>query len=191
MAHFITELVKETRRSLLNQRKRMSLAWYEFTVKTQMGRNPDAAIDSYKMQVMQRSLNLLDFERNREKDLFMVDVSSDRSEYGGVSDTELAIVKDTRTGDTYLNIEARLKKDRSGLVPIDYMFSGFKCHHLVKKDYDWFNGFRITMRRPPLACKFGAYIVTSFSEVEHYSGHIVDVKSRNHSGAQGVSDGGD
>ena len=44
-----------------------------------MGRNPNAMQDSMLMQVNHRSINLLDFERNKEKDLFMVDVNSDRS----------------------------------------------------------------------------------------------------------------
>ena len=66
-----------------------------------MGRNPDAGIDTMQMQVREKSLNLLDFERNRELDLFMIDVNSDRSEYGGVSETELAIMQDKKDGDTY------------------------------------------------------------------------------------------
>ena len=66
-----------------------------------MGRNPDAGIETMHMQVREKSLNLLDFERNREVDLFMIDVNSDRSEYGGVSETELAIMQDKKDGDTY------------------------------------------------------------------------------------------
>ena len=66
-----------------------------------MGRNPDAGIDTMHMQVREKSLNLLDFERNREVDLFMIDVNSDRSEYGGVSETELSIMQDKKDGDTY------------------------------------------------------------------------------------------
>ena len=34
-----------------------------------MGRNPNAMQDSMHMQVNHRSINLLDFERNQEKDL--------------------------------------------------------------------------------------------------------------------------
>ena len=53
------------------------------------------------MQVREKSLNLLDFERNREMDLFMLDVNSDRSQYGGVSETELSIMQDKRLGETF------------------------------------------------------------------------------------------
>ena len=104
----------------------------------------------------------------------MLDVNSDRSEFGGVSETEMSIMQDGE-GDTYLNIEAKLKKDRSGLVPIDYMFSGFECVNLVQSHFDWYNGFRITMRRPTHPCKFGVYVVTSISEVEHFCGHLIDL----------------
>ena len=57
----------------------MDLRRYEFNLKTQGGKNPNAGIDTMNMQVLEKSLNLLDFERNREKDLFMLDVNSDRS----------------------------------------------------------------------------------------------------------------
>ena len=87
-------------------------------------------------------------------------------------------MQDRSSEDTFLNIEAKLKKDRTGLVPINYMFSGFECINLVQQTFDWYNGFRITMRRPTYPCKFGVYILTSFSnEVEHFCGHIVDVTS--------------
>ena len=52
-----------------------------------MGKNPNAMIDYFHMQVNHRSLNLLDFQRNNVKDLFLLDVYSDRSMYGGQSET--------------------------------------------------------------------------------------------------------
>jgi hypothetical protein len=64
--------------------------------------------------------------------------------------------------------------EKSGLVPIDHMFSGFKCMNIVKHNYDYFNGFRITMRRPIYPCKFGIYMQTNLKEYEHYVGHILD-----------------
>ena len=73
-----------------------------------------------------------------------------------------------------VNIQAKLDKDRTGLLPIDYMFSGFQCLNLVYRDYDIYNGFRITMRKPQFPCKFGAHINTGISEYEHYVGHLVD-----------------
>ena len=42
---------------------------------------------------LQKSLNLLDFNANNDKDLFMLDEYSDRSEYGGLSETTLSIMK--------------------------------------------------------------------------------------------------
>ena len=101
MTDFFSRFIRDGRRSYLNYRKRFNLRWYEFKVKTQMGRNPDAGIETMHMQVREKSLNLLDFDRNREVDLFMLDVNSDRSEYGGVSETELAIMQDKKDSDTY------------------------------------------------------------------------------------------
>ena len=60
--------------------------------------------ESILLQVGIKSLNLLDFERNREKDLFLCDINSDRTMFGGESETELSIVKDEASEDTYLNI---------------------------------------------------------------------------------------
>ena len=34
------------------------------------------------------------------------------------------------------------------------------------------------MRRPTYPCKFGVYIVTSISEMEHFCGHIVDLTDK-------------
>ena len=55
------------------------------------------------------------------------------------------------------------------------MFSGFQCLNLVQRNFDWFNGFRITMRRPEHPCKFGVHINTSVAEYEHFVGHLVDL----------------
>ena len=38
-------------------------------------------------------MNLLDFDANNDKDLFLIDDFSDRSEFGGLSETTLSIVK--------------------------------------------------------------------------------------------------
>jgi hypothetical protein len=38
-------------------------------------------------------MNLLDFDANNDKDLFLLDDFSDRSEFGGLSETTLSIVK--------------------------------------------------------------------------------------------------
>ena len=65
-----------------------------------------------------------------------------------VSDDEREYSKLTIYYYNLVNVEAKLKKDRSGLVPINFMFSGFQCLNLVQRNFEWFNGFRITMRRP-------------------------------------------
>jgi hypothetical protein len=70
-----------------------------------------------------------------------------------------------------------MERDTSGLVPIDFMFGGFKCINLVIKQFEYFNGFRITMMQPSYPVKFGAYIETSLKEYEHFVGHLVDTSS--------------
>ena len=46
--------------------------------------------------------------------------------------------------------------------------------NIVKSNYDNFNGFRITMRRPAYPVKFGIYLMTNLREYEHFVGHILD-----------------
>jgi hypothetical protein len=60
------------------------------------------------------------------------------------------------------------------LVPVDYLFSGFRCLNLVKQNFEHFNGFRITLIRPRYPLKFGVYLKTSLKEYEHFVAHIVD-----------------
>jgi len=69
-------------------------------------------------------LNLLDFNANNDKDLFMLDEYSDRSEYGGLSETTLSIKK-SPNDDFYLEMEARFMEDQTGLIAIKHMFCGF------------------------------------------------------------------
>ena len=78
----------------------------KYRMKMRLGRglSHEAIHDAILMQVGIKSLNLLDFERNREKDLFLCDINSDRTEFGGISETELSIMQDEASGDTYLNI---------------------------------------------------------------------------------------
>lgn len=72
-------------------------------------------------------------------------------------------------------MNSQFKTDMSGLLPIDYVFSGFRCINLVQKSYEYFNGFRIVMIKPKYPVKFGVYIQTNLKEYEHFVGHIVDV----------------
>ena len=77
---------------------------YKMKMRLGRGLSGEAIQDSVLMQVGNKSLNLLDFERNREKDLFLCDISSDRTEFGGYSETELSIMQEETSGETYLNI---------------------------------------------------------------------------------------
>lgn len=60
------------------------------------------------MQVRHKSLNLLDFERNQEKDLFLLDIFSDRSHFGGATKTEMTIANDDNDGSHFLNVRIKL-----------------------------------------------------------------------------------
>lgn len=100
MAELFSKVVRESRRLFMISRKKLSLYKYNLQIKTQMGKNPDAFQDALRMTVSHKSLNLLDFARNRDKDLFLLDVNSDRTEFGGISETELTIRKDN-LGDNF------------------------------------------------------------------------------------------
>ena len=64
---------------------------YKVKMKVGRGLSSEALQESILLQVGIKSLNLLDFERNREKDLFLCDINSDRTMFGGESETELSI----------------------------------------------------------------------------------------------------
>lgn len=49
--------------------------------------------------------------------------------------------------------------------------------NLVRQQFDFFNGFRVTMRPPSVPCKFGVYINTAINEYEHFVGHLVDTET--------------
>ena len=48
-------------------------------------------------------MNLLDFSSNRAKDLFLLDIYSDRSQHGGISDTSLEIINEA--DESYLEMK--------------------------------------------------------------------------------------
>lgn len=73
-----------------------------------------------------------------------------------------------------VEIQSKLIRDKTGLLPISYMFSGFQCVNLMKSEYQLYNGFRITMKPPKVPVKFGAHFVTNLYEVEHFVAHILD-----------------
>ena len=74
--------------------------------------------------------------------MFLLDIYSDATMFGGMSETSLELQDDA------LKLQSTFVKDDTGLVKIDYQFCGFRCVNLVQKNYDYFNGFRITMRQP-------------------------------------------
>jgi len=83
--------VKQVQRSLLISKKRFSLLKYNALQRFSGGQLYDPS--SEMNDSLQKSLNLLDFDANNDKDLFMLDEYSDRSEYGGLSETTLSIMK--------------------------------------------------------------------------------------------------
>ena len=184
---FFSRCTREVRRAAILANKRWSLFQYNVALKQKQGGVYNPGGDAYMMERQQRSLNLLDFSANQDKDLFLIDIYSDRTEYGGVSETGLELRKsEGEEGEAYLQMRCKFQQDQTGLVPIDYMFCGFQCINLVKLNYDYFNGFRITMEKPQYPCKFGAHIQTSLKEYEHYAGHLVDTTPRPHSSASGI-----
>ena len=68
-----------------------------------------------------------------------------------------------------MRIKSKLVKERNDLLPIDYLFSGFKSTHLAKYEYNDFNGVRITMRPPAHPVKLGIIFIVSFREAEKFS----------------------
>lgn len=70
---------------------------------------------------------------------------------------------------------SKLEADPSGLTPIQQVYSGFSCLNLVKKEFEFFNGFRVTMEQPTYPVKFGVYLESNLKEYEHFVGHILDI----------------
>ena len=79
--------VRELRRAGILLGKRMSLFRYNLSLKLQRGQGYDPVADVTMMTNQTRSLNLLDFSLNKEKDLYLVDIYSDQTIFGGMSET--------------------------------------------------------------------------------------------------------
>ena len=60
--------------------------------------------------------------------MYLLDEYSDSSEFGGESETEIEQVKDTNGN--FLRLKSFLRKESNNLLPIDYVFSGFKTQFL-------------------------------------------------------------
>ena len=117
-----------------------------------------------------RAVNLADFSSRKET--FMLDVYSDASEFGGLSDTDLRHQKH------FLQVLTKFNRVPEGFVLPTVMFSGFKHFHLFKKDFDSYNGIRIVMKPPRYPCKLGIHIKVSMgNEHELFVGSIVDTKN--------------
>ena len=59
------------------------------------------------------------------------------------------------------------------------MFSGFQNNYLIKKEFEYFNGLRVTMKPPMHPCKVGLHIQVSMGN-EHelfvVSSHLLSFK---------------
>ena len=71
--------IRDLRRAGILIQKRFSLFKYNAKLKIQRGQSYDIVSDIDMMNSQVRSLNLLDFSINREKDLFLLDIYSDQS----------------------------------------------------------------------------------------------------------------
>jgi hypothetical protein len=69
--------VRDLRRAGILIQKRFSLLKYNAKLKLQRGQSYDPTSDIDMMNSQIRSLNLLDFSANKEKDIFMLDIYSD------------------------------------------------------------------------------------------------------------------
>lgn len=69
--------VRDLRRAGILIQKRCSLLKYNAKLKLQRGQGYDPTSDIDMMNSQIRSLNLLDFSANKEKDIFMLDIYSD------------------------------------------------------------------------------------------------------------------
>lgn len=91
---FSIRFFKSFRRAAILARKRLDYFHYNVKLKQKRGSVYDPVADVYMMQNQQRSMNLLDFNANRDKDLFLIDINSDQTEFGGSSETTLELQKE-------------------------------------------------------------------------------------------------
>lgn len=89
--------VQEIRRAGILIGKRLSLFKYNVQLKMQRGQGYSPNSDLSMMSAQIRSMNLLDFSVNRQKDLFLLDIYSDQTIYGGLSETSLEASEDPNT----------------------------------------------------------------------------------------------
>lgn len=67
-----------------------------------------------------------------------------------------------------MRVTGKHVRERNNLLPIDYMFFGFRSLSLFQASFQYFNGLRIVMKPPSYPCKLGIYVQVSLKEYEHY-----------------------
>jgi hypothetical protein len=89
------------------------------------------------METTPRSLNLFDFRTGKVGDFHLIDEFSDASEFGGESETSISLIEDPDNPGQQtrkklhsliliVQLTGKLIRERNNLLPIDYLFFGFK-----------------------------------------------------------------
>jgi len=90
MAELISGSLIQIRRSWMIFRKRISLSKFEFKNSIQRAFKKQDIEDFCEEEMSaQRSINLLNFEANHIKDQFLLDIYSDKTQFGGSTETNL------------------------------------------------------------------------------------------------------
>lgn len=85
-----------------------------------------------------REKYLLDY--SQKTDILMTDMYTDQTHYGG--ETICNIEKQPRS----LRISGHLKKEREGLLLVDFMFAGLRCHNLIENRVLGYNGIKVEVK---------------------------------------------
>lgn len=88
------DIIQNLRRIGILGRKRFSLFKYNVKHKFQRGEGYDFEKDEHMLLGQLRSLNLLDFTTSAERELYLIDIYSDQTIYGGLSETSLQTVRE-------------------------------------------------------------------------------------------------
>ena len=170
------KLAQDLRRLGIVARKRYSLFKYNLQMKRELGVY-DPTRERELLERSVRSLNLFDFSEGKMADFHLLDDFSDATQFGGESLNELSLVSDPERGQTrkpyqaltIVRVRGSHVRERNNLLPIDYMFFGFRSLSLLQGTFMYFNGLRITMKPPSYPCKLGIYVQVSVKEYEHFT----------------------
>ena len=111
--------VREISREAILAKKRFDLFKYNFNFKLQRGGLYDLQHDIEGLR-SHKTMNILDLNSKRE--MYLLDLLSDASEYGGLSETELF----HNEQDGYLRLKAKFVKEKQGFqLENSTMFCGF------------------------------------------------------------------